>query len=86
MNRKTIVSLVAGAIMSAVIPVGTAQAAPRPCPSKWTTLTAASLDPRYNASYDRNGNGTECMKTIRGQGGGNTGSNYNLKDDRVPRV
>jgi len=76
----------AGALMSVAIPLGTAQAAPRSCPSKWTTLTAASLDPRYNASYDKNGNGVVCMKSIRGGGGGNTGQNYNMKDDRIPRV
>lgn len=32
---------------------------------------------------DRNGNGLVCRKDIPGQGGGNTGNNSNIKDDKV---
>ena len=32
---------------------------------------------------DRNGNGSVCRKDIPGQGGGNTGNNSNLKDDKI---
>lgn len=32
---------------------------------------------------DRNGNGSVCRKDIPGQGGGNTGNNSNIKDDKI---
>ena len=32
---------------------------------------------------NRNGNGSVCRKGIPGRGGGNTGENSNIKDDKI---
>jgi hypothetical protein len=48
---------------------------------KITDLDAAEK-PRAE-KVDRNDNGLVCRKDIPGQGGGNTGHNANIKDDKV---
>jgi hypothetical protein len=60
-----------------------------PCPTKWTLITPpgppveSTDDSRYDDDFDRNGNNRICVKNIKGKGGGNTGNNYNLKDDKI---
>lgn len=49
-------------------------------------ISSPDLDAAEKAraeKVDRNKNGWVCRKDIPGQGGGNTGSNSNIKDDKV---
>ena len=48
---------------------------------KVSEVNAAEMD--RAVKVDRNGNGFVCRMDIPGRGGGNTGHNANIKDDKV---
>lgn len=53
-------------------------------PFKLVRVSALSGGEKARADkVDRNKNGWVCRKDIPGQGGGNTGQNSNIKDDKI---
>jgi hypothetical protein len=79
--KTKLFALIAVIALGAAV-IGTAQAGPAKtsCPPNWTEQSGVAA-----GRYDRNGDGTICVKQIpNSKGKGNTGTGANYKDNNNP--